>query len=108
MVRTVTVLTLAMLLAGCASTKPSAPKTGGAGQSGGSAETIRFASTDGRFIGFADGSLWNIDWRDAGKARTWSAGSRVRVTKARGGEFPYRITDSAGNSVGARHGKRLD
>jgi hypothetical protein len=104
----VSALIFATLLAGCASPKPSAPQTGTTSQSAGSAETLRFVSTDGRFVGLADGSLWNIDWRDADTARSWPAGSRVRVTKVRDDEFPYRITDSAGNAAGARHGKRLD
>lgn len=75
---------------------------------GGENRTVRFASTDGRFVGLDDGSLWNIDWRHAGTAAGWKPGEPVRVTRARETDFPHQLTDRAGKHAGARHGRRLD
>lgn len=69
---------------------------------------IKFASTDGRFVGLTDGTLWNIDWQDSRRASSLRSGQAVRVQRAGSGEFPYRISTADGNSVAARRGKRLD
>jgi len=70
---------------------------------------VKGASLDGRFLILSDGSMWNIDWGDVGKARTWSDGERVSVIATRGGTFPYAlIRQSNGQRVAARYGKKLD
>lgn len=74
----------------------------------GNAKTVRFASTDGRFVGLTDGSTWNVDWSKAGTSRNWRSGQRVTISGPGSGSFPYRLTDQAGRSVPARVGKKLD
>lgn len=74
----------------------------------GNTKTIRFASTDGRFVGLADGSTWNVDWSKAATSRNWRSGQRVTISGPSSGSFPYRLTDQNGRSVPARVGKKLD
>jgi len=69
---------------------------------------VKSASLDGRFIILSDGSMWNIDWADAGKARRWGAGERVNVLATNGRSFPYALVKhSNGERVAARYGKKL-
>ena len=100
------------LLVGCASTKKkkkSSKSDHRAPQSQASkSRTVRFASTDGRFVGLSDGSLWNIDWRHADGVRHWKPGMAVRVSDSGSGSFPYRLSASDGSSAAARYGKKLD
>lgn len=70
---------------------------------------VKGASLDGRFLILSDGSMWNIDWNDAKKARGWSDGERVNVISTRGSAFPYALIKQAdGQRVAARYGKKLD
>ena len=74
-----------------------------------SPKRLKGASLDGRFLILSDGSMWNIDWGDASKARTWSEGERVNVIATRRSTFPYAlIKQSDGQRVAARYGKKLD
>ncbi len=70
--------------------------------------TVRYASTDGRFVGLSDGTLWNIDWGSAGHARGLRPGTPVRVGRSGRGDFPFQMTTPEGRQIGARLGKRLD
>ncbi len=109
MTRCLTILISTALAGACAKPKPT--PGGGRGATrvgGGAAETVRFTSTDGRFVGLGDGSLWNIDWPDAATTAAWSPGQRVRVRRTATGSFPYRLIDGQGRQAAARHGKRLD
>ena len=70
---------------------------------------LKGTSLDGRFLILSDGSMWNVDWNDAGKARTWSEGERINVIATRSSAFPYAlIKQSNGQRVAARYGKKLD
>lgn len=74
-----------------------------------SPKQVKAASLDGRFLVLSDGSMWNIDWEDAPKARRWSEGERVNVIATRDSGFPYAlIKQSNGQRVAARFGKKLD
>ncbi|MFT4546557.1 MAG: hypothetical protein ACI8XO_001601 [Verrucomicrobiales bacterium] len=74
----------------------------------GSAKQIKAASLDGRFVILDDGSMWNVDWNDANKARRWSSGDRVNVIATHGKSFPYSLMKQAsGERVAARYGKKL-
>ena len=100
-------------LAACNST---APNNSGGGDTRyrypearvGSSKTVRFASTDGRFVGLSDGSLWNIDWSNAGAASSFKAGQPVEVRKVGGSSFPYQLSTPGSRPVRARYGKKLD
>lgn len=74
----------------------------------GASNTVKFASTDGRFVGLADGSLWNVDWSSASAAGALRPGQPVRVERVGGGSFPYQLTPQGGAPVRARLGKKLD
>ena len=70
---------------------------------------LKSASLDGRFVILDDGSMWNIDWGDAPKARNWSSGDRVNVISTQRSSFPYvLIKQSNGERIAARYGKKLD
>jgi len=70
---------------------------------------VKGASTDGRFIILDDGSMWNIDWNDAQKARRWSSGDRVNVLSTQRSSFPYILIKQVnGERLAARYGKKLD
>ncbi|MGI9241612.1 MAG: hypothetical protein ACR2RV_12490 [Verrucomicrobiales bacterium] len=70
---------------------------------------LKGTSLDGRFVILDDGSMWNIDWNDAPKARNWSSGDRVNVISTQRSSFPYvLIKQSNGERIAARYGKKLD
>ena len=69
---------------------------------------VEAASIDGRFVILKDGSMWNVDWRDAQKARRWSAGDRINVISTQGNSFPYAlIKQGSGERIAVRYGKKL-
>jgi hypothetical protein len=72
-------------------------------------KTVKAASLDGRFLILNDGSMWNINWDDANKARRWGQGDRLNVIATQGNAFPYvLIKQSSGERIAARYGKKLD
>jgi hypothetical protein len=107
--------TTTLLLACCCAAFASCASTGSKGNEyryperrASATKTVRFASTDGRFVGLSDGSLWNVDWSAAGAAKAFRSGDAVRVENTGSGSFPYRLTTESGRSVAARYGKKLD
>ena len=74
-----------------------------------SAKQVKGASLDGRFVILDDGSMWNIDWTDAKKAKRWGAGDKVNIIAVHGrSSFPYSLMkQSSGERVAARYGKKL-
>ena len=106
-------------LALCAALSSCATTGGGSGGGGGDryhypeskaakAKTVKFASTDGRFVGLSDGSLWNIDWSNTSAARNLRPGTPVSVRNVGSGSFPYQLSTPGAPPVRARFGKKLD
>ena len=108
MTRLLLALAASATLFACKSSEPAGGHVRPTSSPAGASKSVKFASTDGRFVGLNDGSLWNVDWSSTSAASSLRPGQPVRVDRVGGGSFPYQLTPQGGAPVRARLGKKLD